>query len=66
MEVFESDLKKVAKKLAGKYACGCAVVKNVNGWDEIALQGDFAWDLGEFLSAEYPDILPEQIEVLDK
>lgn len=57
------ELKKVAKRLAGKYACGCSVVKMPAGHEEVALQGEFIDDLVDFLPTEYPEIKPHQIEV---
>lgn len=60
------DLKKVAKRLAGKYACGCSVVKTPSGVEEIALQGDFLEDVGPFLVSEYPEIGSHQIDVVYK
>ena len=55
-ELFGLDLKKVAKRLAGKYACGCSVVKDNNGKEEIDLQGDFIDDLLEFIPSEFPEV----------
>lgn len=55
-ELFGLDLKKVAKRLAGKYACGCSVVKDNNGKEEIDLQGDFIDDLLEFIPKEFPEV----------
>jgi len=60
------ELKKVAKRLAGKYACGCSVVKMPAGHEEVSLQGDFIDDLTGFLPKEYPEIKPQQIEVVIK
>lgn len=60
------ELKKVAKRLAGKYACGCSVVKMPAGHEEVTLQGDFIDDLTGFLPKEYPEIKPKQIEVIIK
>jgi translation initiation factor 1 (eIF-1/SUI1) len=50
-------LKKVAKLLSGKYACGCSVVKNPNGFEEIDLQGDFIDDLLVFIPQEFPEVI---------
>lgn len=57
------ELKKVAKRLAGKYACGCSVVKMPAGHEEVALQGEFIDDLVDFIPTEFPEIKPHQIEV---
>ena len=59
-------MKKVAKRLAGKYACGCSVVKNAAGVEEIALQGDFMDDLASFLPSEYSEIQSRQIDLVIK
>lgn len=63
LEAFGLDLKKVAKRLAGKYACGCSVVKMPAGHEEVALQGDFVDDLVDFLPTEYPEVAAKQIAV---
>ena len=55
-ELFGLDLKKVAKKLAGKYACGSSVVKDNNGFDEIDVQGDFVDDLVIYIPKEFPEV----------
>lgn len=66
LEVFGLDLKKVAKRLAGKYACGCSVVKTPAGIEEVALQGDFMDEIADFIVSEYPEIGRNQIELVHK
>lgn len=66
MELFGLDLKKIAKRMAGKYACGCSVTKNPQGQDEIVIQGDFVDDLLEFIPEEYPEVPDEQIDYVEK
>lgn len=66
MEVFGLDLKKIAKRLASKYACGCSVTTNPAGYDEIVIQGDFVDDLMDFIPGEWPEISEEQLEVATK
>jgi len=61
LELFGLDLKKVAKKLAGKYACGASVVKDVNGKELVDVQGDFVDDLLEYLPKEFPEVLHTQL-----
>lgn len=61
VDSFGLDLKTVAKRLAGKYACGCSVVKSPAGEDEIVIQGDVVDDLIAFLSGEWSEISPDQI-----
>ena len=55
-ELFGLDLKKVAKKFAGKYACGSSVVKDINGYEEIDIQGDFVDDLLDYIPKEFPEV----------
>lgn len=42
LEVFEIDMKKLAKTFASKFATGCSVSKNVEKKEEIIIQGDVA------------------------
>lgn len=46
----------MAKKFAGKYACGSSVVKDNNGYEEIDIQGDFVDDLLDFIPKEFPEV----------
>lgn len=55
-ELFGHDLKKVAKKFAGKYACGSSVVKDNTGYEEIDIQGDFVDDLMDYIPKEFPEV----------
>lgn len=59
------DLKKVAKRLAGRFACGAAVTEDVSKQGlEITIQGDVASELADFLPKEYPNNLkPAQIHI---
>lgn len=60
------DLKKVAKRLANKFACGCSVQVNqtMAGFpEEVVLQGDYVDQLVLFLPQEYAEILPDNIEI---
>jgi density-regulated protein DRP1 len=50
------DLKKAAKLFASKFATGASVTKNVQGQDEIIVQGDVA--------DEIMDMISEQVGVL--
>jgi density-regulated protein DRP1 len=60
------DLKKIAKKCASKYACGCSVARNPAGYDEIVIQGDFVDDLLDFIPEEWPEVSEDQLEVVTK
>ncbi|CUS24542.1 LAQU0S17e01288g1_1 [Lachancea quebecensis] len=42
LEVFEIDMKKLAKTFASKFATGCSVSKNIEKKEEIIIQGDVA------------------------
>jgi density-regulated protein DRP1 len=66
LDIFGLDLKRVAKRLAGKYACGCSVVSSPAGLDEIVIQGDIAYDLVDFLPAEFPEVPAAQVDLVDK
>lgn len=55
-ELFGVDLKKAAKKFAGKYACGSSVVKDNAGYEEIDIQGDFVDDLKDYIPKEFPEV----------
>lgn len=56
LELFGLDLRRVAKRLAGKYACGASVVKDNAGQELVDVQGDFVDDLLDFLPKEYPEV----------
>jgi density-regulated protein DRP1 len=43
------DLKKAAKLFATKFACGSSVTKNLQGLDEIVVQGDVSGDIVEMI-----------------
>lgn len=66
MEAFGLDLKQVAKRCASKFACGCSVVQNPAGYDEVVIQGDVVDDLVDFIPEEWPEIPDEQVEVTEK
>jgi density-regulated protein DRP1 len=61
------DLKKAAKRFAGKFACGAAVTEDtIKGGLEITIQGDVVVELRDFILQEYPNINSEQIHLLEK
>ena len=61
------DLKKTAKRFAGKFACGAAVTEDtIKGGLEITIQGDVVLELREFILQEYPSIKADQIQLLEK
>lgn len=49
LEAFSIDLKKAAKQLAGRFATGASVTKNLQGQDEIVVQGDVANEIVEMI-----------------
>jgi density-regulated protein DRP1 len=49
LEAFGIDLKKASKQLAGRFATGASVTKNLQGQDEIVVQGDVADEIVEML-----------------
>lgn len=55
------DMKKMAKRIAGRFACGAAVTESPQG-NEITVQGDLVEELLEFLPTEFP-IRAEQISI---
>ncbi|AQZ17169.1 TMA22 (YJR014W) [Zygosaccharomyces parabailii] len=67
LEVFEIDMKKLAKTFASKFATGCSVSKNAEKKEEIVIQGDVMEEVESYLHA----ILAEKglknvkVEVID-
>lgn len=49
MCVIDIELKKAAKFLAQKFATGASVTKNVQGQDEIVVQGDVSDEVQELI-----------------
>ncbi|RDX55350.1 eukaryotic translation initiation factor 1-like protein [Polyporus arcularius HHB13444] len=49
LEAFDVDLKKAAKFFAQKFATGASVTKNMQGLDEIVVQGDVSGDIVEMI-----------------
>ncbi|KAK9359285.1 translation initiation factor SUI1 [Lipomyces starkeyi] len=56
VEVFGIDPKKLAKTFASKFATGASVTKNLEGKDEIVIQGDVGDEVEEYVS----DLLEEK------
>ncbi|KAJ1921774.1 Translation machinery-associated protein 22 [Mycoemilia scoparia] len=65
LEVFGIDLKKVAKQLANHFACGGSVSKNPQGLDEIVVQGDFSQEIRDIIVKKYPQVPPQNIELIE-
>jgi translation initiation factor 1 (eIF-1/SUI1) len=50
-------LKDVAKVLGKKFACGCSVVEgSTPGSEEIAIQGDFQYELADYIAEKMPEV----------
>ncbi|KAF8632806.1 hypothetical protein AX15_001671 [Amanita polypyramis BW_CC] len=52
LEAFGIDLRKAAKQFASKFATGASVTKNLQGQDEIVVQGDVGDDILELIESE--------------
>ena len=67
LDKFGLVLKDVSKQLSKKLACSCTVTKEDNGEDSITLTGEFADDVLEFLTTNYPNIKDKDCQVkIDK
>ncbi|KAK7207987.1 translation initiation factor SUI1 [Myxozyma melibiosi] len=51
LEVFGIDPKKLAKTFASKFATGASVTKNVEGKDEIIIQGDVGDEVEDYVTS---------------
>jgi density-regulated protein DRP1 len=51
LEAFSIDLKKASKQFASKFATGSSVTKNLQGQDEIVVQGDVADDIYDLIES---------------
>ncbi|AGO13449.1 AaceriACL112Cp [[Ashbya] aceris (nom. inval.)] len=51
LEVFEIDMKKLAKTFASKFATGCSVSKNAEKKEEVVVQGDIADEVEAYIHA---------------
>ncbi|AET41195.1 Tma22p Ecym_7369 [Eremothecium cymbalariae DBVPG len=71
LEVFEIDMKKLAKTFASKFATGCSVSKNIEKKEEVIVQGDIADGVEAYIHAlleekGLKDVKVEQIETKKK
>lgn len=67
LEVFDIDMKKLAKTFASKFATGCSVTKNAEKKEEIVVQGDVGDAIEVYITALLKekglnDIKVEQVE----
>jgi density-regulated protein DRP1 len=63
LEVFGTDLKKLAKTFASKFATGASVTKTPEGKDEITIQGDVGDDVEEYVKSLLAEQGLDQIKV---
>lgn len=67
LEVFEIDMKKLAKTFASKFATGCSVSKNAEKKEEIVVQGDVAEEVEAYIHSLLEDkgLKDVKVEVVD-
>lgn len=67
LEIFEIDMKKLAKTFASKFATGCSVGKNVEKKEEIIIQGDVLEGVEKYIHAllEEKGMKDVKVEVID-
>ncbi|KAK6336395.1 Translation machinery-associated protein 22 [Orbilia brochopaga] len=53
VELFDLNVKTVAKDFGKRFACGSSVTKSVTGAEEITVQGDLSDEIMEWLSEKY-------------
>lgn len=63
LEVFGTDLKKLAKTFASKFATGASVTKTPEGKDEITVQGDVGDEVEEYIKSLLAEQGHDQIKV---
>ena len=68
LDLFGIKLSEAAKMLGKKFACGCSVVKDAAGKDQIDIQGDFQYEIAELIMSKYKekDIQEEHFIALEK
>ncbi|EDO19172.1 hypothetical protein Kpol_1050p29 [Vanderwaltozyma polyspora DSM 70294] len=67
LEVFEIDMKKLAKTFASKFATGCSVSKNAEKKDEIVIQGDVLEEVEKYIHSllEEKGLKNVKLEIID-
>ncbi|KAF3909037.1 hypothetical protein ABW21_db0200900 [Orbilia brochopaga] len=53
IELFDLNVKVVAKDFGKRFACGSSVTKSVTGSEEITVQGDLSDEILDYLSEKY-------------
>ncbi|KAK1258358.1 hypothetical protein QJS04_geneDACA009298 [Acorus gramineus] len=57
LDLFGIKLSEASKKLGKKFATGASVVKGPTEKEQIDVQGDIAYDVVEFLTGTWPDVI---------
>ncbi|KAK4998522.1 Translation machinery-associated protein 22 [Elasticomyces elasticus] len=65
LEAHGLDLKKVAKDLGKKFACGSSVTKVASGGEEITVQGDLSDDIFDWITENYEAVPEDNIELVE-
>ncbi|CCF58347.1 hypothetical protein KAFR_0E01930 [Kazachstania africana CBS 2517] len=67
LEVFEIDMKKLAKTFASKFATGCSVSKNAEKKEEIVIQGDVIDEVEAYIHSllEEKGLKDVKLEIID-
>ncbi|KAL7269095.1 Translation machinery-associated protein 22 [Rhizina undulata] len=67
LEAFDLDLKKVAKDIGKRFACGSSVTKGTGGGpDEIVVQGDMSDEIMEYILEKYPNVPEDNIDQIEE
>ncbi|KAK8523233.1 hypothetical protein V6N13_113182 [Hibiscus sabdariffa] len=61
LELFGVKLSDASKKLGKKFATGASVVKGPTDKEQIDVQGDISYDIVEFITETWPDVLETSI-----
>lgn len=65
LDLFNLNMKDVAKLLSKKFACSANVTKEDDNTECITMTGEFKFECKDFLLEKFPDILkPEDIQIL--
>ncbi|QLL33585.1 hypothetical protein HG536_0E04960 [Torulaspora globosa] len=67
LEVFDVDMKKLAKTFASKFATGCSVSKNAEKKEEIVIQGDVLEEVEKYIHSllEEKGLKDVKVETID-
>ncbi|CAI4043829.1 hypothetical protein SKDZ_10G2210 [Saccharomyces kudriavzevii ZP591] len=67
LEIFDIDMKKLAKTFASKFATGCSVSKNVEKKEEVVIQGDVMDEVEAYIHSllEEKGLKDVKVETID-